>query len=286
MKYKLWIADVDGTLRGGIRKMVDHTEMFLRVNPGEKTIQAMKQMHAEGVILIVASGRPLWQEVCDHYKQWGLGFQFDACVGTNGGEIYDNSTGKTTVYNPLSPDSLKKIALNVDDHFHINPFVYRNGYEETVILDDFMRIAAKKHGTKVAATGDLATMYSQPTGKILYRCPDAETAQKLLDYGKSIADGSFDCFRTGPDLVEFQSPLVTKGSALVAYCEAHGIDLQDTIAFGDAENDIDLFRKAGYSVCLQDGMELAKQAADDITDYPVIEDGVGRYLYDHGLLKQ
>jgi len=57
---KMFIADIDGTLRGRTRHV-----------PGPLTLQAFEEMHQKGIILGIASGRPLWQGVSDHYKEWG-----------------------------------------------------------------------------------------------------------------------------------------------------------------------------------------------------------------------
>ena len=50
------------------------------------------------------------------------------------------------------------------------------------------------------------------------------------------------------------------------------------IAFGDAENDIEMLKCAGWSVCLKNGMDDVKAITDDITEYTSSEDGVGKYL--------
>jgi hydroxymethylpyrimidine pyrophosphatase-like HAD family hydrolase len=84
--------------------------------------------------------------------------------------------------------------------------------------------------------------------------------------------------------VELQDPLVNKGEGLKIYCRENGIDLSDVIAFGDAENDIQMLKAAGHSVCLKDGMDDAKASADEITEYPCEEDGVGHYLFDHAII--
>ncbi len=45
------------------------------------------------------------------------------------------------------------------------------------------------------------------------------------------------------------------------------------MAFGDSENDIEMLDYAGCSVVLGDGMDIAKEHADYITD-ATIDDGV------------
>ena len=87
--------------------------------------------------------------------------------------------------------------------------------------------------------------------------------------------------RTFPGTVEFIDPRVNKGMALEKYAQRYNIPMAETIAFGDMENDIPLLQHAGWGVCLKNGSDDTKAAADDITEYPVEEDGIGRYLQKH-----
>jgi hydroxymethylpyrimidine pyrophosphatase-like HAD family hydrolase len=74
-------------------------------------------------------------------------------------------------------------------------------------------------------------------------------------------------------------PRVDKGSALRKYCTHAGITPAEVIACGDMENDIGMMKAAGLGVCLLNGSEAARSAADNVTDYPVAEDGLGRWFF-------
>ena len=62
------------------------------------------------------------------------------------------------------------------------------------------------------------------------------------------------------------------------FSERNNIPLNEIMAFGDMDNDIAMLETAGWGVCLANGCDKAKAIADAITEYPVLEDGVGRYL--------
>ena len=57
-----------------------------------------------------------------------------------------------------------------------------------------------------------------------------------------------------------------KGLALEKACEHLEIDVSEVIAFGDADNDIEMFRRAGRSVAMGQADDAVKQAATDLTD--------------------
>ena len=67
--------------------------------------------------------------------------------------------------------------------------------------------------------------------------------------------------------IEINSAGATKGQALKALCQALGIDLRDTLAFGDGTNDLDMIRTAGIGVAMGNGAEEVKAAADWIAPY-------------------
>ena len=87
-------------------------------------------------------------------------------------------------------------------------------------------------------------------------------------------------------MVEFMDPRVNKGVAMKAFCENNDIPLSEVMAFGDAENDVEMMKAAGWSVCLKNGRKAALEVADAVTESDVDHDGLGRYLSDHWFNKQ
>lgn len=159
-----------------------------------------------------------------------------------------------------------------------NPFVYRDGYELSRYIDDEIIQSGLRHSCKVEACTSDADLYAEPTGKILYRCDSIAIADELEHLGKTILPKEIACFKTNDTLVELQNASVTKGSGITHFCHEHNIPFSSVIAFGDAENDIEMLKCAGWSVCLKNGMDDVKAITDDITEYTSSEDGVGKYL--------
>lgn len=65
--------------------------------------------------------------------------------------------------------------------------------------------------------------------------------------------------------IEINSSSATKGQALRALADILGIDISETIAFGDGTNDTDMIRTAGLGVAMANAAAGAKAAADYIT---------------------
>ena len=64
-----------------------------------------------------------------------------------------------------------------------------------------------------------------------------------------------------------------KGVGILDVCNYLGIDVKDTIAFGDSANDIGMLETAGYAVVVGNGSDVAKAHADYVTT-DLLDDGI------------
>lgn len=78
-------------------------------------------------------------------------------------------------------------------------------------------------------------------------------------------------------LLEFSNPDCSKWSAIEYLMEMEGILREETIAFGDSGNDLQMIEHAGLGICMGDGKESLKKAADYITSN-CMEDGVAKAI--------
>lgn len=61
------------------------------------------------------------------------------------------------------------------------------------------------------------------------------------------------------------------------------LPLENVIAFGDTTNDNEMLEISGLGVCMFNGSEDTKKAADDITEKSNNEDGFAYYMERHFL---
>ena len=80
-----------------------------------------------------------------------------------------------------------------------------------------------------------------------------------------------------PNNVEINDVNCHKGRALCQLADYLNIPVSQTIAFGDGSNDTTMIRQAGIGVCMENGCEASKEAADIIAP-PCDEDGVAVIL--------
>ena len=68
-----------------------------------------------------------------------------------------------------------------------------------------------------------------------------------------------------------------KGNAIRLLTKHANIDLKDTIAFGDGNNDVSMLKLVHCGIAMGNGTEEAKQAADFVTD-SIFDDGIYKAL--------
>lgn len=271
-KLTAMIADIDLTL----------------CNKGEppmpRTIAALQRLHREGVLFGPATGRPMDRRILDLARQWGLGFDFDLAIGMNGGDIWIRETNTIEHYYQLKKETVRSI-LSMICHMDLNAIVYVNGYDEinALRMDDFLRDSQRRNKS-IVEVGDVDFVSRHDTGKIECHLKPQLKQEFMSLVNANKSDDWITVITYENDVhvtIEFVDPHVNKGMGLVKYAEMADIPLSEIMTFGDLENDIGLLKEAGWGVCMINGSADTKAAADDITDYSVFEDGVGRYLEDH-----
>ncbi|ATA60262.1 HAD superfamily hydrolase [Geobacillus stearothermophilus] len=80
-----------------------------------------------------------------------------------------------------------------------------------------------------------------------------------------------------PHNIEMNNERATKGEALKQLAAHYGIDVRDTVVFGDSHNDLSMFKVAGYRVAMDNAEPELKAICDMVTSSHE-EDGVAAGL--------
>ena len=70
---------------------------------------------------------------------------------------------------------------------------------------------------------------------------------------------------------------ISKSTGIQFVCQQLGIDIGQSIAFGDSANDISMLQAAGLSVAMGGGNPIVFDQVDYVTD-PVMEDGIANAM--------
>ena len=121
------------------------------------------------------------------------------------------------------------------------------------------------------------TEYEGELTKCLFSGP-REKLEQVKKFAKDLLGDQVNLFFSSETYMEFVISGVDKGSALEATAKEAGVDLKDTIAIGDSDNDLPMILKAGLGVAMKNGEEHVKAAAGYITEKTAEEHGVAEVI--------
>lgn len=98
------------------------------------------------------------------------------------------------------------------------------------------------------------------------------------DFGKE-----FQVIVHGGQLIEVTPTGHTKATGIERVCTQLGIRQEDTYAFGDSANDLEMLAFVGHGIAMGNGTAEAKEAAEYVTT-PIRENGIWNGLKQYGLL--
>ena len=266
-------CDIDGTLTQ------DGT-----VHPSSYALDVIEELHRRGIAFGLASGRGT-DDLRHAVSGWDLSFEPELLIGGNGSEYYDGFTKENHVLYSLSTEDIRKIITMMLERFpELNVSIYRNGVRLLRYEDEMAVKSKKRNHMQNRIVEDLSEMWKEPCFKVMFRVSE-EVMRQIEPFAHSICNEDFRATKTQTTMLEFVHAKANKGNALRCFCEAHGIDLKDVIAYGDISNDNELLLTAGTGICMINGSEDTKKCADYVSEHSNNEDGCA-YDIDKYILKR
>ena len=269
----LVVCDIDGTLtKNGT------------VYPSPYALKVIEGLHERKIFFGLASGRNS-DNLLSLTKEWMLSFEPQLLIGGNGSEYYDAIEGKNNVLYILSQEDVRYIITTMLKKYpDLNVSIYRDGMRMLRYEDEMAVNSKKRNKMENVIVNDISQMWERPCFKVMFRVTE-EVMRQIEPFAISISGDRFHAIKTQTTMLEFVHAKANKGDSLKRFCEAHGIDLKDVIAYGDMSNDNDLLLAAGTGVCMINGGEDTKRCADYITEKTNDEDGCA-YDIDQYILKR
>jgi len=239
--YKLAFIDLDDTLLGP-------TKHIHRANLG-----ALKRLRRAGVQIAIASGR--------HHKNiTGLREigQQEWVLSSHGSVVRHEQTGEILAEETIAPALVDRLCARAREL-------------------DFTLIVYHRDGAFIERDSEWTHLYARNAGWLPIREDfhnlDPAAFQKVLwsDHSDRITEWApklktefadhLNVLATNPELLEFFSLNANKAVGAQTLARKLGIKPEETLAFGDGSNDVELLRWAGFSVAMNHGQETARRAA-------------------------
>lgn len=258
MKHiKMIGLDLDGTLLNGRKEVTDHTRKIL------------EQAIAQGIIVLVATGRPLT----------GIPGQVRAIQGmqyaltTNGTRIYDLLQDQIILEHPLSCEKAKKV-LKIAEKYDTLQEAYFD--REVYAQEDQLKRISQYHKNPHMWEYVRATRTAVPSMIEWYEeCGrDADKLQLMFADMQELAHARKELEKI-PGLVltgslgnniEVNAEGIDKGIGILELGRRLGISKEEIMACGDGDNDLEMLKAVGFGVAMGNADAVVKAAADYVTD--------------------
>lgn len=261
MPQKSWpvkavVTDCDGT----IVSELEH-------EPSEAVLYQLRRAKEQGVKVIVASGRILpvipksLRGIVDYY----------VC---GNGALAADAAGKTLRKDVWSQEETADFWAFCEVQGAGLSLFFEDGYSICSRWDDFLKFYQ-------LTVGDIREQMHEDTGcrRYLTEAPYGAfyigSDEALAKYLAAHPDMQAAPFMSG--YYDVYKKTTNKAKMIEYVLDFAGVDWQDTVAFGDGGNDVEMLRAAGRGYAMENAREVAKKAADAIAP-PVSENGVAQVL--------
>lgn len=233
----------------------------------ESTLQAVREARKRGIKVFIATGRPL-----SFINNLG-DMEYDGMMCVNGAYCLDGE-GNVISKTPVSRADIRRVV----DAYPSHPFPVLFAGVDTVLPCGFETL-----GHYAEAVFKMLDIVPPPPARV----EDALEIDVLQVIGFFPAEDEerimtemlrdCDANRWHPSFADCIARGTSKATGMDAICRHYGIDISETMAFGDGANDIEMLRHAGIGVAMGNAADDVKAAADVVTT-SVDDDGVAQAL--------
>lgn len=263
---RILFTDLDGTLLND-QKLI---------TPGNQA--AIDEALSAGHKIVIATGRPL---ASARIQAERMGLTREGCyaITYNGGQIYDMYHKKTIYGKALSKDLAAPLFHKAEEYgIHIQT------YNNTHILSEHetkdLQIYADINCLPYEIVTDIAPALDFDPYKLI--AISYEHPSRLLDYQKEVLsayDSILDSFFSSEALLEIVPSGISKGFAVRWMCDYLQIPIENSVAAGDAQNDIAMLEAAHVGAVMCNAFPGIAEHGNYVTESDNNHDGVAEIIH-------
>ncbi len=248
---KVIAIDIDGTLLNSKKELTERTRLTL------------KKAQEQGVIVVLATGRPAcgvsaFAEKLELSKYGGYVLSY------NGGSIVNCKSGESIFDSILDPSFIPGLYEDVSRHG-----AAILSYEGDMIITEnpdfkYVKIESMVNNIPIKQVDSFVESITFPIVKCL-ALGEPELMAKVEIELKEKYGERLSIFRSEPFFVEIASQGIDKGESLNRLMIHLGMTKDNLIAFGDGFNDITMIEYAGTGVAMANAQDVVKEVANLIT---------------------
>ena len=265
MAYRMVAIDLDGTLLTDDKRI------------SERNLAEIRRVLESGAFVIISTGRA-WPGAEPYVRLLEMSLPV---ITSNGSMIVDSATREILFRRDLTQEAAETILAKGRKRL-ASQVIWSGTTLYGLPLDEHLADYGRRFGKKTPLPmPPMETLREDGISKILwYDTPEHINAWETEVRGEICEGGALSdvtVVKSQPEFLEFFHAGVSKAKALASVTARFGIAMEETVAIGDADNDIPMLKAAGYAVAMGNGSTGAKSAAAWITDDNE-HDGVAKAL--------
>ncbi len=250
MDKKMLVLDIDGTL----------TNSKKEITPGTK--KAVTDVMKNGHVVVIASGRPTpgTKKVCEELE---LEKYSGYVLSYNGAKITRLSDNMVVHQKVLDKKYIPEIyEYCIENDMGMMTYEDNDALTGTRV-DEYMELEARINSIGLKYVENFKEYVSFPVNKCLLT-KEADEAEKACEYLAKKYEGELSIYRSEPFFVEIMPKGVDKAASLEVLRNILGIKKENIVCCGDGFNDLSMIKYAQVGVCMENGCQECKDAADFI----------------------
>jgi Cof subfamily protein (haloacid dehalogenase superfamily) len=252
--------DLDGTLVG--------PDLAISARVRETIVRARKR----GTEITIVTGR-MFAATRPFAQTLGI---TGPLVCYQGAGIFEASSGAVLRETPVDQDVTRQVLAWAQEHgVHAQCYAGDTLYVQQI--NRFSKRYTDLAKVEPTVVPSLREAFADRTSIKIVLVDDPAPSEQHLAALKSLLGERAYLTRSHVDFVEVLSPRVNKGEALAFVAERYGATLAETMAIGDAWNDVPLISAAGIGVAMGSGPPELLAKADAVVG-DVAHDGVAEAL--------
>lgn len=254
-KCKLIVADIDNTFVGKAKALLP------------RNVQAIRDAAKAGIPFAIATGR-YWKGIKDYISELGID---TPQICDNGATLYSPKDHKalvshvfgekvvTAFYELYKAEGYSPVICTWDDYHAID-------------VDDVTKELLRIHSEYIVKEPPekLRSIFSECIKITLYVHEDPEVERRLWKVSRMIEDKvsamgyAFKGVLTEPNIYTVNAPGICKLTGVSDLCGVLGCTLEDVLAVGDGDNDVEMLSGCGLGFAVANGTAAAKDAASGV----------------------
>ena len=255
MNTRLIALDLDGTLLDDQKRLP------------ERNRKALEACVSKGIYVVPCTGRTA-AGIPEVIKEIP-GIRFGITV--NGGMLVDMQEDRILDEKLLSPQIVVEIYELLEEyHVMCDAYIQGDGFSERYCFEHMDEYAipvlvqelVKKTRVPIDNMKEYIRKRNCMVDKLNLFFDDkdqrAQVRGRLMERGVILVSSSF------PFNLEINGPGASKGEGILRLAQILGVRAEETMAFGDGENDLSMMEKAGISIAMENGEASIQEKADYI----------------------